>query len=123
MVPEVEGNTTRLVVVGRREQQEFLFLGSPGELLVAVEVTGWRGRLAWLPLTLPDQVARLLWYLASLSLALALLNIVPCYLLDGQHVAAALAELLPLAPATRCPQLLLQSDPDNPGSGAGWWGR
>ena len=80
--------------------------------------------------TPPPQVARLLWYLASISLALALLNIVPCYLLDGHHVAAALAQLLPLAPAARCggytssfSNTLVAGTWLTLALGAGWWWR
>ena len=57
---------------------------------------------ALLPLLLPDRLSKLLRYLASISLALAVLNVVPSYLLDGQHMLrAALLLLLPSAPALR----------------------
>lgn len=41
-------------------------------------------------------------YFISLSSALAILNVVPCYALDGQHIAKALLELI-----------LPRIDPDN----------
>ena len=43
---------------------------------------------------LPDLLLTFLHFLAAFSLGLALLNLVPCYLLDGQHIARAAVDLL-----------------------------
>ena len=43
---------------------------------------------------LPDLLLTFLHFLAAFSLGLALLNLVPCYLLDGHHIARAAVDLL-----------------------------
>ena len=43
---------------------------------------------------LPDLLLTFLHFLAAFSLGLGLLNLVPCYLLDGQHIARAAVDLL-----------------------------
>jgi hypothetical protein len=42
---------------------------------------------------LPDCLLKLARYVASFSGALAVLNVVPCYMLDGQHMMEVLMEL------------------------------
>ena len=41
---------------------------------------------------LPSVVELLLYYIASLSAGLAVLNVVPCFMLDGQHVLRVLVQ-------------------------------
>ena len=43
---------------------------------------------------LPDLLLTFLHFLAAFSSGLALLNLVPCYLLDGHHIARAAVDLL-----------------------------
>jgi membrane-associated protease RseP (regulator of RpoE activity) len=42
--------------------------------------------------SLPSTIELLLYYTASLSLGLAVLNVIPCFMLDGQHIARVLVE-------------------------------
>jgi membrane-associated protease RseP (regulator of RpoE activity) len=93
------------VVVERRGQGHFIFAGSPAELFQSVETSSYVPRAPFLPLRLPARAAKLLHYTASISLALALLNVVPCYMLDGQHIVSALLQLVPGAPAALGPAL------------------
>ena len=99
--PLLEGNSTRLIIAGRQNRQQLIFLGSPGEMYQSVQLTKYSPRVAFLPLSLPDQLAKLLRYTFSISFALALLNIVPCYLLDGHHIASAIISLMPVAVGTK----------------------
>jgi len=101
LLPLLEGNSSRLLIADRQHKQQLIFLGSPAELYQSVQMTEYSPRVAQLPIRLPDQTAKLLRYTFSISFGLALLNNVPCYLLDGHHIASAILSLLPVPPATK----------------------
>lgn len=94
LVPQFTDNTTKLVMVRRKEQKDFLFIGNPAEIYSYSEVTEYVPRFSFLPLCLPDMLVKLCNYMAAFSAALAVLNVVPSYLLDGQHMARVLVEML-----------------------------
>jgi len=93
MVPQFGDNTTKLVMVRRREQKDFLFIGNPAEIYSYSEITEYVPKYSFLPLALPDMLVKLCNYMAAFSAALAVLNVVPSYLLDGQHMARVLVEM------------------------------
>jgi len=76
--------------------QPVLFVGRPVEVFQAVHVTEYRAR-AWASFmcaSFPEVVARLCRYIVSISLGLAILNILPCFFFDGQHIISALCDAL-----------------------------
>jgi len=99
--PLLEGNSSRLLIADRQNQRQLIFLGSPAELYQSVQMTEYSPRVNHIPIRLPDQIAKLLRYTFSISFGLALLNIVPCYLLDGHHIASAIISLLPVPSGTK----------------------
>merc|ERR1719234_2806218 len=101
LLPVLEGNSSRLLIADRQHQQQLIFLGSPAELYQSVQMTEYSPRVNHLPIGLPDQIAKLLRYTFSISFGLALLNLVPCYLLDGHHIASAIISLLPVPLGTK----------------------
>ncbi|KAF4518361.1 hypothetical protein B566_EDAN007088 [Ephemera danica] len=92
LTPELEGNSTRLVVVHRASAPAVLFLGAPAELHAAVTTSDWVPAFSALPIWLPEVMANACSYLAALSAGLALLNLLPCYGFDGQHITNLLLE-------------------------------
>ena len=101
LLPLLKGNSSRLLIAKRQNQQQLIFLGSPAELYQSVQMTEYSPRVNHLPIGLPDQIAKLLRYTFSISFGLALLNIVPCYLLDGHHIANAVISFLPVPSGTK----------------------
>ena len=87
------GNRTRLVRISRPPSSVILFLGNPLELRFSVRVIDFRKRFRFLPVNAPAVIELCCKYLASLSGALALLNVVPCYALDGQHILASILDI------------------------------
>jgi len=90
--PAVE-NRTRLIRISRPPSSVILFLGNPLELRFSARVIDFRKRFRFLPVNAPAVFELCCKYLASLSGALALLNVVPCYALDGQHILAAVIDI------------------------------
>merc|ERR1719431_2110031 len=94
MVPQLADNTTKLVIVARKGGKNFLFIGNPAEIYTYAQVTDFVPKYSFLPLWLPDMLIKLCNFLAAFSAALAVLNVVPSYLLDGQHMARVLVEMM-----------------------------
>ncbi|XP_067943601.1 membrane-bound transcription factor site-2 protease-like isoform X2 [Watersipora subatra] len=84
-------NSTRLVVLYRSKKPPVLFYGHPAELHQSGEVAP---RSDSTPLWIPYSLENIFKCFVSLSGALAILNIIPCYALDGQHIARALVSLI-----------------------------
>jgi len=94
MVPQFGGNTTKLVIIRRKGGKDFLFIGNPAEIYSNSEITGFVPRYFFSPVFLPDMLVKLCNYVTSFSAALAVLNVVPSYLLDGQHMVRVLMDML-----------------------------
>ncbi|KAI0241860.1 Membrane-bound transcription factor site-2 protease [Lamellibrachia satsuma] len=104
VVPSVD-NSTKLLRVERRRSSALLFLGYPLDLHYAVTLSDYVPNYSFVPVNLPYSIETfcncysskfldaVLRYVISLSGALALLNVVPCYALDGQFILHALIEL------------------------------
>jgi len=68
--------------------------GSINDIYFGVQsVTDYLPKYEQLPLGMPLTIQTFLYYTASFSLALALINIIPCAMLDGQHAMKAIWEL------------------------------
>lgn len=81
-------------VMKRKDHKDFLFIGSINDIYFGVQsVTDYLPKYEQLPLGMPLTIQTFLYYTASFSLALALINIIPCAMLDGQHAMKAIWEL------------------------------
>ncbi|XP_028824363.1 membrane-bound transcription factor site-2 protease isoform X2 [Denticeps clupeoides] len=99
VTPSLE-NQTRLVRVHHPPEKDMLFLGYPSHLRFSVSLSDFVPRLGFLRLDLPVVMETFCKYLVSLSGALAVVNAVPCFALDGQWMLtsfldATLTSLLP----------------------------
>ena len=92
--PSLEINSTKLIIVTRRNERDFLYIGNPGLLYTELTVSEFVPVFDWLPLSAPDIIVKFLSYLSAFSAGLAVLNVVPSYLLDGQHITRVLVEIL-----------------------------
>ncbi|XP_074549580.1 membrane-bound transcription factor site-2 protease [Halichoeres trimaculatus] len=91
VTPSLE-NQTRFIRVTHPPNTHMLFVGYPPHLQYAVSLTNFIPRLGFLNLDLPVFLETFCKYLVSLSGALAVVNSVPCFALDGQWMMNALLE-------------------------------
>ena len=91
-VPAVSSDT-RLVRISHSDGPDVLFLGDPRSLSYALTTSSYLPNGSLPPPWLPNLLQTLLTYMISFSSALALLNMVPAYYLDGQWTFTALVEL------------------------------
>ncbi|KAJ3187031.1 Membrane-bound transcription factor site-2 protease [Gaertneriomyces sp. JEL0708] len=72
--------------------ENITFLGDPREVWEGVRVGSIVPRLGIWPLRLPYMLERFLQFTLSVTVALAVLNMVPAFTLDGEHALAAFAD-------------------------------
>jgi S2P endopeptidase len=88
--------------IGRKGRKDFLFIGSVSQVYQGIKgLTDFVPQHNFLPLTMPLNIEKGLYYITSFSLALALINIIPCFMLDGQFAIKALVSLCWPASARR----------------------
>ena len=86
-------NPSKLVRITHTKGKDVLFLGDPRVLQFILSTSPYSPNFLWLPLWLPSLLQTLCNYITSLSSALALLNMVPAYFLDGQWTLTVLVDL------------------------------
>lgn len=86
-------NTTRLLRIEHTQDVDALFLGDPRVLLMTISVSDYQPRASLVWLQLPSVLETCLIYCVSLSGALALLNMLPVFALDGQWTFMAFTEM------------------------------
>uniref|UniRef100_A0A3Q3LTK9 Membrane-bound transcription factor site-2 protease n=1 Tax=Mastacembelus armatus TaxID=205130 RepID=A0A3Q3LTK9_9TELE len=91
VTPSLE-NQTRFIRVTHPPNTHMLFVGYPPHLQYAVSLTNFVPRFGFLYLDLPVFLETFCKYVVSLSGALAVVNSVPCFALDGQWMLNALLE-------------------------------
>ncbi|MFH4974321.1 hypothetical protein AB6A40_001030 [Gnathostoma spinigerum] len=77
-----------------KNHRPVMFIGSVDELLFFVSLSNYVPRFFFSPQWLPVIIDLFLRYLTSISLAMALINAVPCYGLDGQFMSSILVEYI-----------------------------
>ncbi|XP_077365695.1 membrane-bound transcription factor site-2 protease [Festucalex cinctus] len=85
-------NQTRFIRVVHPPEAHMLFVGYPPHLQHSVSLTNFVPRFSFLHLDLPVFLETFCKYVFSLSGALAVVNSVPCFALDGQWMLNALLE-------------------------------
>ncbi|KAJ2850911.1 hypothetical protein IWW36_001537 [Coemansia brasiliensis] len=73
-------------VSGSSSDNMLVYAGSPAALWLEVQVSSLVPRVKWLPYNLPSWIETLLQYVLSFSLAFCLLNALPAWNLDGEHI-------------------------------------
>lgn len=87
-------NSTRLIRIVHTRRAPLLFLGHPLDLHYSLTLSDYTPRSSFVPVHAPYVLETFSNYVISLSGALALLNVVPCYALDGQYILMAILELI-----------------------------
>lgn len=80
------GKLTRIIRIGHSSGQDILYVGDPRELSSSIMVSDYVPKHNYISPNLPGQISLIFKYLFSISSALALLNMVPCFYLDGHQV-------------------------------------
>ncbi|XP_058808850.1 membrane-bound transcription factor site-2 protease isoform X1 [Phymastichus coffea] len=87
-------NMSKLVQIQRYGHKDVLFFGHPSEIYYTTDLTDLVPRFAFLSPNFPEALILLCKYIAVFSSGLAIINVVPCFYFDGQHIAILLTERL-----------------------------
>nr|SVE73016.1 EOG090X08FA [Ceriodaphnia reticulata] len=90
---ENETDSSSLILVKRNNADSILFVGQPDVIYLSVHVSNYVPRTFLGPQFI-NCIDHLLRYIVSFSAGLALLNVVPCMYMDGQHIVNALSEIV-----------------------------
>lgn len=91
-LPSLE-NTTKLVNIRTKTGKKVLFLGHPSEIYQTVSVSDYVSLYDMFPSSIPDRIHLFCSYITSFSFGMALLNIIPCFYFDGQHIIRLLMDI------------------------------
>ncbi|KYQ58541.1 Membrane-bound transcription factor site-2 protease [Trachymyrmex zeteki] len=85
MKPSLD-NVTKIIQIKRKTGKDVLFFGHPADIYRTVDVSDWVPKYSFLYPELPESFALLCKYITVFSAGLAIINIVPCFFLDGQYI-------------------------------------
>lgn len=88
-----ETDSTKFIEIKRHGENPILFIGQPQEIYSSVYISNYTPRTILGPI-FAHRIEYLLRYLISFSAGLAMLNVVPCVYMDGQHIANAVSEII-----------------------------
>lgn len=87
-------NVSYLLIIERKENNPVLYLGLPYDLHKTVFVDQYFPRLKVFSFFSPSRFEKLLRYIFIFSMGIAFLNVLPCYSMDGHHIARNLIQIL-----------------------------
>lgn len=85
-------NGTKFIEIERKDQNKALFLGYPNEILRDVHISEYINT-TYFTTTVPNMVAKFCNFLIMFSAGIAVLNLIPCFFLDGQHITRLLVNI------------------------------
>lgn len=93
-IKPLTSNHTRVIRISHSRGQDVLFVGNPNELISAISLSNYAPRYSFSFINLPYHLNMLFMYFISISSALAVLNMVPCFFLDGHQTLLVILEIL-----------------------------
>lgn len=84
--PALHNNKTKVVRIKRRIGKDILFIGDPADVYKTIIVSNWVAKFEFLDSELPDFITTLSKYITVLSAGQAIINVIPCFLFDGQYI-------------------------------------
>lgn len=76
----------QIVQIKRKIGKDILYFGHPADIYRTVDVSDWVPKYSFLYPKLPESMALLCKYITVFSAGLAIINVVPCFFLDGQYI-------------------------------------
>ncbi|EEZ98063.1 membrane-bound transcription factor site-2 protease [Tribolium castaneum] len=87
-------NNTNLFKIKRVNKNDVIYIGPVSDLVRTVTVSSYVPKYSFLGTRIPDVTTKFLGYLAMFSMGLALVNILPCLFMDGQHITNTLFHII-----------------------------
>lgn len=91
--PSLENNT-KLVTMRVKSERTVLFLGHPADVFHSLTISDYTNLYRTFPSHIPDRITLLCHYIVTFSIGMAIINVIPCFYFDGQHIARSLMDVL-----------------------------
>ncbi|KAL7300174.1 hypothetical protein TKK_0007019 [Trichogramma kaykai] len=85
-------NSTKVVQIQRYGGKDVIFHGNPLEIYYTIELSDWVPRYSFFSPQLPEVLILLCKYVALFSSGIAIVNVIPCFFFDGQHIISILID-------------------------------
>lgn len=79
-------NATTVMQMKRQGAPDVLYIGHPADLAKTVKVSEYVPKTRWFGAGLADGISTFLKYTVVFSFGLVVVNIIPCFAFDGQHI-------------------------------------
>ena len=93
IIPLSVTQSTQIIEIDRLQKSKFIYFGYPSEIGRSINITNYIPKLSIFSVWLIVAYENILKYTASFSLTLAILNLAPCYYLDGYLLISYLLEM------------------------------
>ncbi|XP_017775355.1 PREDICTED: membrane-bound transcription factor site-2 protease [Nicrophorus vespilloides] len=90
--PLLENNTS-LFKISRVGKAPVIYIGHPSDIFLTVKISSYIPKYSLSKHLHPDVMLKFLEYLIVISFGLALINVIPCLFMDGQHIIHCLAQM------------------------------
>jgi S2P endopeptidase len=87
-------NNTNLYKIKRTGKPDVIFIGPASDFLRTVTVSSYVPKYSFLGTAVPDMTTKFLGYLSIFSMGLAIVNILPCLFMDGQHITNTIFHII-----------------------------
>lgn len=90
----VMNNNTNLFKIKRLHKADVIYIGLATDILYTIQVSPYVPKHLFTSTLFPDIVTKFFKYIIVFSTGLAIVNVVPCIFMDGQHITNALVRIL-----------------------------
>lgn len=87
------GNSTNLFKIKIVGKKDVVYIGLASDLLYTVKISPYIPKYIFQSSAVPDLITKILKYFVVFSGGLAIVNVIPCIFMDGQHIANGLVHI------------------------------
>lgn len=92
--PYMDNNTNILVISRLNNNNKIVYIGHPNDLAYTVHISPFIPKHVFSTTAVPDFTIKLMSYLCIFNIGLAVVNVLPCVFMDGQHITNTVVYLL-----------------------------
>jgi len=93
-IKPIVNNATTVIHLKRLIGKDVLYVGHPADLSRTIKVSDFVAKTKMFPASFIDAIANQIKYVVVFSFGLAVVNVIPCFALDGQFIVSAITHHL-----------------------------
>lgn len=88
-IKPIVDNTTTVLHMKRLTKKDVMYVGHPADLSRTMKVSDFVAKTKMFPASFIDGIANFIKYVVVFSFGMAVVNVIPCFALDGQFIVSA----------------------------------